>query len=103
MACERTTFTSQVTRITAAWLNSIDALKVAIGCATTKAQAQAALDIVPRTEYQTQINSLQAQINSLQLQVDTLEQCLAEGNYCIRVVTALPGTPDPNIIYFVTG
>ncbi len=101
MACVKTTFQKYVTRVTADWLNSVDALLVALGCATTKPEAQAALDIVPRDEYQTQINLLQSQINTLVARVEALEAC--NSGYCIRVVTALPATPDPNIIYHVTG
>ncbi len=101
MACVKTTFQKYVTRVTADWLNSVDALLVAIGCATTKDEVQVNLDIVPRDEYQTQVNLLQSQINTLNAQIEVLEACL--DGYCIRVVTALPATPDPNVIYHVTG
>lgn len=100
--CKRTVFTATVTRITADWCNAVDKLLVAIGCAENKSQAQAALDIVPRSEYEATINNLQSQINNLQTQIDVLEACLPAG-YCFQVVTALPATPDANIIYFVTG
>jgi len=95
------TFQDTVTRVTADWLNAIEAIRQLLLCSTTKAEAQAALDIVPRDEYQTQINLLQSQVNTLNAQVEALEAC--NDGYCIRVVTALPATPDPNIIYHVTG
>ena len=102
MPCDKTIiFTDTVTLIPAWWTNSVEALRQALGCATTKAEAQAALDIVPQGEYQAQINLLQSQINTLNAQVEALEAC--NGGYCIRVVAALPATPDPNIIYHVTG
>ena len=99
--CERLTFQQEVTRIDADWLNAIDKIKVLLNCSETKEQAQAVLDIVPRAEYQTAINNLQAQINTLVARVDSLEACL--DGYCIKVVSALPATPAPKIIYYVTG
>lgn len=101
MTCQRTTFVARVTRITAEWLNAVDKLMVAIGCAENKSQAQSALDIVPRSEYQTTVNLLQSQITTNTTDIDTLETCL--DGYCIRVVAAMPATPNENIIYFVTG
>lgn len=102
MACARTTFTKFVTRIESAWLNRVDALLVAIGCAETKAQVQANLGIMTSSEINALINNLQGQINTLSAQVETLEACLPSG-YCFKVVASLPASPDPNIIYFVTG
>jgi hypothetical protein len=99
--CNRTVFKDTVTRITSAWLNQVDKLMIAIGCAETKAQAQAALEVVPRPEYQEQINLLQSQINTLTARIEALESC--NDGYCRKVVAALPAQPDPNTIYFVTG
>lgn len=101
MACTRTTFQAFVTRITAEWLNKADALLVALGCATTKEEAQLHLEIMTKTEINNLINDLQTQINNLNTRITELESC--NDGYCIKVVAAMPAQPDPNTIYHVTG
>jgi hypothetical protein len=102
MACDRTLFTKYVTRITAAWLNKVDAVVVALGCSTTKQEVIDHLDVMTTTEIQALFNAQQSQINQLNARIEALEACLPDG-YCFEVVTALPVTPNPGIIYYVTG
>ena len=102
MACERKVFTAQVTRIPATWLNAVDKIRVIVECAETKDQMRAALDLLTSVEIQQLINNLQSQININASDIDDIEACLPSG-YCFQVVASLPATPNPNIIYFVTG
>lgn len=102
MACLRTTFTAYVTRIRAEWLNKVDAIVVALGCANTTAEVRANLGVLTSDEIQVLINNLQSQVNTLSARVEALEDCLPDG-YCFKVVASLPASPEANIIYYVTG